>query len=131
MTQKHPEKTGHCLCGATRFAYDGPEKFMVHCHCESCRRATASAFTSFLGVADGHWRWTGQVVQDFASSPGVTRSFCSTCGSQMAYRSSEYPNEIHFYAATLTDQSNYVPTAHVHSDEAVSWVTLGDTLKRR
>ena len=127
---KTAEKTGHCLCGATSFFYDGVTRFMAHCHCESCRRATASAFTSFLGVPDGHWRWTGQTPASYASSPGVTRSFCATCGSQMAYRADKFPGEIHFYAATLTDQSQYAPTVHVHSDEMVPWISLADALPR-
>ncbi len=130
MTQTS-EQTGHCLCGATSFAYDGAPRFMAHCHCESCRRATASPFTSFLGVPDGHWRWTGQAPATYASSPGVTRSFCATCGSQMAYRADSFPDEIHFYAATLTDQTAFVPTVHVHSDEMVPWISLSDDLPRK
>jgi len=125
------EHTGHCLCGATSYAYIGDERFMAHCHCESCRRATAAAFTSFLGVADGHWRWTNIPPTEYASSPGVTRSFCPSCGTQMAYRSDKFPNEIHFYAATLSDQTHFRPTIHVHSDEMVPWITLCDDLPRK
>ncbi len=124
-------KTGHCLCGAVGFACDGPENWMAHCHCESCRRATASPFTSFFGVPNGMWRWTGEEPKTFSSSPGVVRSFCGKCGSQMAYQADRFPNEAHFYAATLDDQSGYVPTVHVHSDEMVGWITLGDVLPRK
>jgi len=52
-------KPGHCLCSAITYEYDGLENWMAPCHCESCRRATASPFTSFLGVPNGHWHWTG------------------------------------------------------------------------
>lgn len=125
------EKTGHCLCGAVTFAYDGPENWMAHCHCESCRRATASPFTSFLGVPNGHWRWTGAEPKTYESSPGVTRSFCGTCGAPVAYQAERFPDEIHFYAALLDDPALYLPTLHVHSDEQVPWVTLGDGLPRK
>ena len=123
--------TGHCLCGETSYSYRPPERFMVHCHCESCRRATASGFTSFIGVRDGKWRWTGRVPQQYESSPGVHRSFCSRCGTQMAYQAARYPGEIHFYAATLTDPDHFKPTAHVHTDEQLSWVHLADDLPRK
>ena len=129
-SQTAPEITGRCLCGACGFAYSGAPRFMAHCHCESCRRATASAFTSFIGVPDGQWRWTGQSLRDYASSPGVTRSFCPTCGAQMAYRASKFPGEIHFYAALLDEPAHFVPTMHVHSDEMLPWIHLADDLPR-
>ncbi|WP_421702540.1 GFA family protein [Aliiroseovarius sp.] len=129
MTQDHV--TGHCLCGETSFTYRPPERFMVHCHCESCRRATASGFTSFIGVRDGQWRWTGRPVAQYQSSPGVHRSFCSRCGTQMAFQSAKYPGEIHFYAATLSDPTHFKPTTHVHTDEMLSWIHLDDGLPQK
>lgn len=125
------EKTGHCLCGRVSFAYSGPENWRAHCHCESCRRATSSAFTSFMGVPDGRWRWTGAEPKTFASSPGVTRSFCGTCGAQMAYRANRFPDEIHFYAATLAEPDQYKPQRHVHTDEQLPWICLADGLPRK
>lgn len=124
-------KTGRCLCGAITFAYDGAENWMGHCHCETCRRNTSSPFTSFLGVPNGHWRWTGETPKTYKSSSGVIRSFCGTCGTPMAYQADWCDHEIHFYAAALDDQAHYKPTAHFHSDEQVAWITLGDTLKRK
>ncbi|MEJ6502132.1 MAG: GFA family protein [Rhodobacterales bacterium] len=126
-----PPKTGHCLCRAVTYEYGGPENWMAHCHCESCRRVTSSGFTSFLGVPNGHWRWTGDLPKTFQSSPKVTRSFCGTCGAQVAYQSTDYPDEIHFYAALLDDALWFQPTQHVHSDEQLLWVILGDDLRRK
>lgn len=128
MTQE--QITGHCQCGACGFAYSGPPRFMAHCHCESCRRATAAPFTSYLGVADGRWRWTAEAPADYQSSPGVTRSFCARCGTPMAYRADRYPGEIHFFAATLDDPTLFAPTAHVHTDEMLPWIHLADDLPR-
>jgi hypothetical protein len=42
-------KTGRCLCSDVAFEYDGAELFAGHCHCDSCRRQTASPFTTFMG----------------------------------------------------------------------------------
>ena len=66
-------RTGHCLCGAVTFVYDGPENWRGFCHCDSCRRATASPVTAYMGVSHGNWRWTGETPREYASSPGVTR----------------------------------------------------------
>lgn len=125
-----PPFTGRCLCGAVTYRCTALPLWQLHCHCESCRRATASPFTSFLGVADGSWEWTGATPATFASSPGVRRDFCARCGSQMAYRSDRFPGECHFHAATLDRPQDYAPTGHVHSAEALPWVHLADGLPR-
>ncbi|GAB5470082.1 MAG: GFA family protein [Rhodospirillales bacterium] len=124
-------KTGHCLCGGVRFAYEGPEAWRVHCHCESCRRQTASAFTTFLGVPDGQWRWTGDLPALYESSPGVRRFFCPTCGSPVGFAADRFPGEMHFYAALLDAHADFEPEGHVHWDERVAWVTPADGLPRR
>lgn len=126
-----PPYSGHCLCGATRFTCSAAPLWQSHCHCESCRRATSSAFTSFFGVADGAWRWTGATPATYASSHGVWRDFCTTCGAQMAYRSDRFPGEIHFYAALLDDPATYAPQDHVHTAEMLPWVHLADRLPCR
>lgn len=126
-----PMFSGHCLCGAITFQCSDKPLWQAHCHCESCRRATSSAFTSFFGMADGSWAWTGAQPVVFQSSPGVWRDFCGRCGAQVAYRSERYPGEIHFYAALLDDATIFEPTEHVHSDEALPWVHLADGLPCR
>ena len=113
--------TGHCLCGACRCAFDGPPKWTGHCHCESCRRATASMMTTFAGVADGAWRWTGAPPATYHSSPGVTRHFCPTCGSQLAFRSTRWPGETHFHAALLDDPAQIEIEGNFHTEERLSW----------
>lgn len=123
-----PPFSGRCLCGSVTYAGDAAPLWQGHCHCESCRRATASGFTSFFGVADGHWRWTGAAPATYTSSPGVWRAFCPTCGTQMAYRTDRFPGECHFYAATLDDPTRYAPTRHYHAGERLPWVHLSDGL---
>jgi hypothetical protein len=119
---------GRCLCGAIRYDTTGAPLWQAHCHCDSCRRATASPFTSFFGMRDGAWAWTAAQPAVYRSSPGVERSFCPTCGTPMAFRSERSPGEMHFYAATLDDPSIFVPTAHDHAGERLPWVRLADGL---
>ena len=94
-------------------------------------RATASAFTSFFGVANGQWSWTGVAPSGYQSSSSVWRDFCATCGKQMSYHSDKFPDETHFYATTLTDPAAYSATEHLHSAEMLPWLHLSDGLPRR
>ena len=121
---------GRCLCGSVTYEYSGPENWRGHCHCESCRRNTSSPFTTFFGVPNEAYRFTGEKPSVYESSPGVRRLFCGKCGSPMAYDSDRFPDEIHFYAATLEDPSGFKPGFHVHCAEQVPWVELADDLPK-
>ena len=125
------ETSGHCLCGAVRFAFDAAPLWQAHCHCDSCRRQTASPMTTFLGLRDGTWRWTGAAPAVYASSPGVARWFCPVCGSPIAYKSDRFPDETHFYACLLEDPRQVTPQEHVHWDARLPWLHLADDLPKR
>lgn len=127
MTDK---KTGHCLCGGIRFEYSGPELFKGHCHCDSCRRQTASAFTTFMGVPDGAWSWTGETPKIYESTAGQRRYFCGTCGAPVAYTSTRWQGEIHFYAALLDTPQDFEPAEHYHWEERLHWAAPTDQLPK-
>jgi hypothetical protein len=48
----------------------------------------------------------------------------------MAFEAERYPGEIHLYAASLEDSSNFTAEGHVHFAEHVPWIELGDHLPR-
>jgi hypothetical protein len=125
------ERTGHCLCGACRYAF-APRaiRFQAICHCASCQRASGAAFVGWIGVTDGQWRWTSGTPALHSSSAGVMRGFCPTCGTPLTYASSRWPGETHFTAATLTDPADFHPTLHVNHEDALAWARVDDTLPR-
>ncbi|PJI84537.1 hypothetical protein BC777_3598 [Yoonia maricola] len=127
MSQPIVQK-GNCLCGACRFELEGPHNWVGHCHCESCRKATASPMTTWIGHPNGAWRFVGTTPASYESSPGTTRGFCPTCGSPMFFRTTRFPDEVHFYAALLAEPDKVVPMAHYHADEKLSWLHLADRL---
>ncbi len=49
--------TGHCQCGAIRYEFEGKPKWVMHCHCENCRRAVSSAVATYIGVNLGQFRY--------------------------------------------------------------------------
>jgi hypothetical protein len=123
---------GRCLCGAIRFVFDpNGVRWRGHCHCESCRRATSSPMTTYFGVRNAAFRWIGGTPKTYESSPGVRRGFCGTCGSPLFYTSDAYPDETHFFAASLFDPTPFVPEAHFHDDERLPWLDLADSLPRK
>ena len=121
---------GHCFCRAVRFAYTAEPNWVLHCHGESCRRATSSPVTTWISVPKGSFRFTQGSPRTYQSSEGVTRGFCATCGSQLTYENARIPDEIHLYAASLSHPSQISPTRHVFVEEQLLWFDIGDSVPR-
>lgn len=121
---------GQCLCGATRWSHTGKVNWSGYCHCESCRRNCASPVTAFFGVPNGSWSWIGQKPGEYKHTAHATRYFCTSCGTPMAYASTRWPDEIHFYACALTDPDSFTPNEHFHYSERLSWLHIDDDLKK-
>ncbi|MDJ0628723.1 MAG: GFA family protein [Rhodobacter sp.] len=122
---------GRCLCGAVRYKFD-PEALIWsgHCHCKSCRRACSAPVVSWFGVRLSAWRWAGTSPQRYRSSPHATRFFCPGCGSQMGYRTTKLPDEIHGLAMTLETPEAFAPQAHFYHAQRIDWLHLADALPR-
>ena len=121
---------GRCLCGAVTFEYDGEVNWRGHCHCESCRRNCSAPMTTFFGVNNTQWRWTGEPPKAYRSSPKAMRYFCENCGTPMAYTHEKFDHETHFYAASLENPENFVPTVHFFYSEKLPWLLINDDLKK-
>ncbi len=50
--------TGSCLCGRVAYEANAEMGPIGHCHCESCRKAHGSAFSSIVSVPRSSFRWT-------------------------------------------------------------------------
>ncbi len=121
---------GHCLCGQTQIQFSGDPAWVVHCHCESCRRNCSAPYTTFVGVSRNQAEMKGWYLRAYKSSEGVKRWFCRHCGSPVAYDAKADSEHIHFYLSTLQNPQQFTPTAHVYIEEQLSWVHLGDDLPK-
>jgi len=119
---------GHCLCGCIEFEIDEPVLSCVNCHCDSCRRQCSAPMTTYIGVADGQWRWISGEPKIFQSSVGVERSFCGDCGTPLSFSSEKMSGIMHFYAAAMDRPEHIQPTLHVAWEEKLPWINPGDDL---
>lgn len=127
MSKAH---SGRCLCGRVTFEATGAPLWIAHCHCQSCRRNTGSVMATFAGFRKPQVRYLTGERKRYASSPGVSRSFCGDCGTPLAYEADRWPDEIHIYISTLDAPQDFPPTAHVYTAEQIPWLHLDDGLKR-
>jgi len=120
---------GRCMCGALRYRSEAAMLWAVHCHCEDCQRASGADYVSWFGLPTEAVTWVGERALH-ASSPGVQRGFCPTCGTPMSFESLKFPGETHLYAPSLLDRSRYPPPAHIFWSEHVPWLEASAALPR-
>lgn len=112
---------GGCLCGGVLFEVASDPIWSAVCHCESCRRATSSPVTAFVGVKKNDVKWFGDKPSTFHSSEKADRLFCPTCGSQLAYVSKTRTEQMDLYTASLENPDAFPPTKSAFSEEALSF----------
>ncbi|WP_422418737.1 GFA family protein [Pseudomonas sp. GZD-222] len=117
---------GSCLCNAITFCIEGPIKAVTHCHCSQCRKAHGAAFASYGSVPGTQLKVsdTQGAIRVFESSPGVSRSFCSTCGATLFWRKAtgDYADWVSVALGTL--DTPFVPgrQKHVHVQSGLCWL---------
>ena len=115
--------TGGCLCGKVTYEADRLDTSIMHCHCTTCRKAHASAYTTTAGVLRNHFRITSgeSLLRAYESSPGKLRKFCSSCGTHIfAERASQ--THVILRVATLDDDPGHRPEFHIWTSHDVAWL---------
>lgn len=120
---------GSCLCGAIAYEIDQPAGRIVHCHCQTCRKAQGGAFSSNAFIPHGHFHWIhGQEWLSFyESSPGKSRYFCSVCGSHLVAMREGQSNVI-VRVATLDEDPGATSFTHIWTSHDLPWLHFGDEL---
>lgn len=121
---------GGCLCGAVRFEATGTPLWVAYCHCASCRRHTASPISCYAGFETSKVRFLAAAPTTYGSSPGVTRGFCSGCGTPLTYASKRFPGELHLFTGTFDEPEKLESTRHVFWHERLRGFDVHDSLPR-
>lgn len=112
---------GRCLCGDVRFAALGKPKWVLWCHCNSCRRHSGAPASVFVSFPDDAVSLTQGSIAKYISSPGVERGFCSRCGSTLTCSNVKLPNETHFHIGAFERAAELTPTGEFFSEERLPW----------
>ena len=49
---------GSCLCGSVTYEADCDNGPILHCHCQTCRKAHSAAFSTVMPIAFDAFKWT-------------------------------------------------------------------------
>jgi len=125
-----PLTKGHCQCRAVEYEFEGEPKWVMHCHCQSCRRAVSSPVATYVGVRLQQFRYLKDEPAVYQSSAGAKRYFCAICGTPVAFTGDRWPGEVHLYHGTLADPAQWPPTGHSYVTEQLPWFEVADHLPR-
>ena len=120
---------GGCRCGAVRFEASAEPHHVSYCHCGDCRRASGAPVSAFVGFMIGEVSFTGKALKMFENGQ-VTRSFCGTCGSPIAYVDERLEDRIYFLLGAMDMPADFVPTLHAYVSEQLPFLHIQDDLPR-
>lgn len=83
----HQDNTyeGGCFCGAVQFTVSGQPAGMGYCHCDSCRKWSASPVNAFTLWKPDAVRVTkgANLIGTFNKTPHSDRKWCKSCGGHL------------------------------------------------
>jgi len=122
--------TGSCLCGDVKFEVDGRLEPIQVCHCQQCRKAHGTPFSTNIPVETAMFRIVKgeRSLAQYESSPGTSRMFCRTCGSPVYSAKEASPGTIYVRAGTLNEALGVRPVAHFHTASKCNWWPIADGL---
>jgi hypothetical protein len=121
---------GSCLCGDVRLEISGAVSGGSHCHCSMCRKAHGAAFGTYAlaNAADFRIVSGADRITRHASSPGVSRTFCSRCGSTLQWLIETKPDIVEIALGVLDDDPGVRPARHIFVGSKAPWHEITDDL---
>ena len=121
---------GRCLCGTVAWESGGPVELVNHCHCTRCRKAHGSAFATYGGVPEASFRFTDggdpSTLTRYASSAGLVRPFCSTCGSPVPGDALE--GRVFVPLGLVEGDPGARPVCHIFAGSRAPWYAIAGEL---
>jgi hypothetical protein len=76
--------------------------------------------------------FSGRQRSQYASSPGVARAFCGTCGTPLTWEgdAGELGPIVEIHISTFDEPEALVPTSHAFFPERIPWFEIADDLPR-
>jgi hypothetical protein len=121
---------GGCLCGGVRYRIGAAPSHADYCHCRMCQRAAGAPVVAWLTVAREAFAWTRGAPAVYRSSARAERLFCAECGTQLAFREIEEPDQVDVTLASLDQPQAVRPSHHIWTASRIAWFDIADDLPR-
>ncbi|WP_153768282.1 GFA family protein [Labrenzia sp. CE80] len=129
-TDHSPPITGRCYCGASTISANAQPSAIAYCHCADCRRVTGAPVSAFAAFDASAVTISSAALQKVTANPGVTRTFCGSCGSPIAGSYDYLPGQTYISLGLLDQIDVLSPQMHAHADARPDWLCIKDDLPR-
>jgi hypothetical protein len=124
----HLARQGGCQCGAIRYELSGKPIKLVVCHCQECRKQSASAFGVSVFVPRESLRltrgepklWLRPTTRGYA----MECAFCPDCGSRLWHRRVGVSENISVKGGSLDDPVDLSAATHIWTSRMLPGVLL-------
>ena len=117
-----------CLCGAVEIEIGVPARWAWHDHSAATRKAHGAAYATYVGAWRSKFRIVkGQKLVTRYVNAERARSFCSRCGTPVAYERTD-PQMINVPRALFEQGTGREPRYHVAIEELQPWAYKGERL---
>jgi len=119
--------SGSCFCGDVRYEIHGDIGIAYYCHCSRCRKISGSAFSSNAVIDPGDLVVTKgkNSLKATISDSGVSRVFCSSCGSSLWVSQDD---QMRLRLGTLDTPLSEAPKMHIFTGSKPNWFAICDDL---
>lgn len=119
------EHGGGCLCGGVRYTLTGELRDVFACHCSQCQRAGGHYLAATQARREQLTIESAETLARYESSPGIQRSFCARCGSNLFWEHMAGP-KVSITAGTLDSPTGLKLTAHTFVADKGDYYEIGD-----
>jgi len=112
---------GGCLCGALRYAVQGPAAQTTICHCTDCQRASGAPFVAWTFFRSGALSWTSGTPKQL-NFAGRERSFCGDCGTPLVFFDPQIPEWFEVSTCSLDHPEPHHPTDECWAVDRIEWL---------
>ena len=119
---------GKCLCGAVQYELTSAPQEAYYCHCRDCQYQSGSPF-HVLGIVErGSINLISGKLSEYQhqaqDGSGMTREFCSQCGTPLFVTSTRFEHIQMFTVNTLDDPEVVKPSFEIWTSSKVSWANI-------
>ncbi len=124
---------GKCFCGSVNYVLTSMPQDAYYCHCRDCQYLSGSPF-HVLGIVErgsinlisGELTEYKHLAQD---GSGMTREFCSKCGTPLFITSTRFKDIQMFTVNTLDAPEDVKPSFEIWTTSKVSWANIQSEIK--
>jgi hypothetical protein len=120
--------TGSCQCSEIHYECRGEPLALYVCHCQECRKQSASAFGISVDVLRANFRVTQGTPKYWSRATDSGRrlkcAFCPTCGSRLWHESEPRSETISIKGGSLDDPIDISNAIHVWVTRKLPGITI-------